>query len=68
MGMGLGVVLVVAGAIFMWALDVNLNFVDDWVLGLILFIVGIAAIVLSLVTNVQRRRSTTIEQHRYDTV
>jgi uncharacterized membrane protein len=66
MGIGLGVILVVAGAVLMWALDVNLNFVDDWVLGLILFIVGIAAIVLSLIMNWQRRRTTTIEEHRYN--
>lgn len=66
MGLGLGVVLVVVGAVLMWALQVNLSWVDDNTLGLILFIVGIVTIVLSLIMNVQRRRTTHIEQRRYD--
>jgi hypothetical protein len=66
MGIGLGIVLVVAGAILMWALNVNLSFVDDNTLGLILFIVGIAAIVLSLLMNMQRGRTKHVEERRYE--
>jgi hypothetical protein len=66
MGIGLGVILIVAGAVLMWALNVDLSYVDDNTLGLILFIVGIAAVVISLVMNVQRRKTTHIEQRRYD--
>lgn len=66
MALGLGVVLVVIGAALMWALDVNISFIDDFTLGLILFIVGIAAIILSLVLNAQRRRTTHVEERRYD--
>jgi hypothetical protein len=66
MGIGLGIILVVAGAILMWALNVDISYVDDDTLGLILFIVGILAIVLSLIMNVQRRRTTHIEERRYD--
>ena len=66
MGIGLGVILVVAGAVLMWALDVNLSYVDDNTLGLILFIVGILTVVVSLVMNMQRSRTTHIEEHRYD--
>jgi hypothetical protein len=66
MGFGLGVVLVVAGAILMWALDWDIPHVDDNVLGLILFIVGILTIIVSLVVTLQGRRTTHIEEHRYD--
>jgi uncharacterized membrane protein HdeD (DUF308 family) len=66
MGIGLGVILVVAGAVLMWALDVNLAYVDDNTLGLIMFIVGILTVVVSLVMNMQRSRTTHIEEHRYD--
>ncbi len=66
MGIGLGVILIVAGAVLMWALNVNLSFVDDNTLGLILFIVGILTVVLSLVINMQRNRTTHIEERRYE--
>jgi uncharacterized protein DUF6458 len=66
MGIGLGVVLIVAGAVLMWALNVDLSYVDDDTLGLILFIVGILTVLLSLVMNIQRSRTTHIEEHRYD--
>ncbi len=68
MGIGLGVVLIVIGAALIWALDVDLNFVDDDTLGLILLIAGVLAIVLSLVINQQRNRHTTthVEERRYD--
>lgn len=66
MGIGLGVLLIVAGAVLMWALDIDLSYVDDDTLGLILFIVGILAVVLSLVMNMQRTKTTHVEEHRYD--
>jgi Domain of unknown function (DUF6458) len=66
MGIGLGVILVVAGAVLLWALDVDLSYVDDNTLGLILFIVGILTVVVSLVMNMQRSRTTHIEEHRSD--
>jgi len=66
MGIGLGVILIVAGAVLMWALNVDLSYVDDNTLGLILFIVGIITVGLSLVLNMQKSRTTHIEEHRYD--
>jgi uncharacterized membrane protein len=66
MGIGLGVILVVIGAVLMWALNVNLSFVDDNTLGLILFIVGIVAIILSLIMNAQRRKTTHVEERRFN--
>jgi UDP-N-acetylmuramyl pentapeptide phosphotransferase/UDP-N-acetylglucosamine-1-phosphate transferase len=66
MGIGLGVVLVVVGAALMWAINVNISFIDDFTLGLILFIVGIVAIGLSLYLNAQRNRTKHVEERRYE--
>ncbi|MBA2573171.1 MAG: hypothetical protein H0V02_00060 [Nocardioidaceae bacterium] len=66
MYIGLGVVLIVLGAIFMWAIDFDMEFVDDRTLGLILLIAGILTIVLSLVLTAQRSRTTHVEERRYD--
>jgi hypothetical protein len=59
----------VIGAVLIWALDVDLNFVDDNTLGVILLIAGALAITLSLVINQQRNRHTTthVEERRLDT-
>jgi hypothetical protein len=63
----LGVVLVVVGAVILWALNLDLEFVTDDALGIILIVAGLAAIVLGLVMNAQRnRRKTTVEERRYD--
>jgi len=66
MGIGLGVIFIVAGAVLLWALNWNVSYVDDDVLGLILLIVGIGTVLLSLVLNMQRSKTTHIEEHRYD--
>lgn len=66
MGIGIGIVLIVAGAVLMWALNVDLKYVDDDTLGLILFIVGILAILLSLVLALQQGRTKHVEERRYD--
>jgi hypothetical protein len=63
MGIGLGIVLVVVGAALMWAINLNIAHIDDFTLGLILFIVGIVAIVLSLYLNAQRNRTTHVERY-----
>ncbi len=67
MGIGVGVVLLVLGLILV--LDViqfDINFIQDETLGWILLIVGILAIVLSLVINAQRSRTRHVEDRRYD--
>ncbi len=68
MAIGFGVLLIVLGAIFAFALNVDLNFIDDNVLGWILMIAGALAIVLSFFVGEQRRRNTTthVEERRYD--
>ena len=65
MAIGFGIFLIVAGAALAWAVEVDIQFIDDNALGWILMIAGVAAIALSLVLNAQRSRSTTrIEQRR----
>jgi hypothetical protein len=68
MAIGLGVTLIVVGAIIMWALNLDLEFVEDGTLGLILIIAGILTIVLSLIVNAQqsRRRTTHVEERHHD--
>ena len=66
MGIGLGIVLIVLGAALAWAVNVDLNFIDDNALGWILMIAGVVAIGLSLIVNAQRSRVTHIEERRYE--
>ncbi len=66
MGIGLGVVLIVAGAILLWAVEFDLQFLDDDALGVILLAAGALAIILALVMNAQRARTKhTVEERRY---
>lgn len=67
MGIGLGIVLLLIGLIL--AFDVVRisainNVVDTNTLGAILIVVGLVAIVLSLVVNAQRSRSTRVVEDR----
>ncbi len=67
MGIGVGVLLIVVGAIVAFAIDKDLDFVDSYVLGWILIIGGILAIVLGFFMQAQKNRSThVVEERRYD--
>jgi drug/metabolite transporter (DMT)-like permease len=70
MAIGLGVVLIVVGAVLIWALDeaVNIDFIEENTLGVILLIAGLLAIGLSLAINAQRSRhqTTHVEERRTD--
>lgn len=67
MGIGVGVLLIVVGAIFAFAIDVDLQVVDGYVLGWILIVGGILAIVLGFFMQAQKSRSTrVVEERRYD--
>ncbi len=68
MGIGLGVVLLLVGLIFaLNVIDLPAS-VDDVIatntLGWILIIVGVLAIVLALVMNAQRSRTTRVVEER----
>ncbi len=67
MGIGLGIVLLAIGLVLVTGVvNFDIGFVDDQGLGWILLIVGILAIVLALVMNQQRSKTTHVEQRRYD--
>ena len=66
MGIGIGIVLIVIGAILLFALNVNLPFVSDDTLGIILLLVGILSVVLALVMNAQRGRTRHVQETRYE--
>ena len=66
MGIGLGIFLLVVGAILLFALNVNLPFVSDDTLGVILVVAGILTLVVALVMQAQRGRTKHVEENRYD--
>lgn len=68
MGIGLGIVLGVVGAILLTgAIGLPSSWpVDSDALGWILLIAGIVALALSLVLARQRSRSTRVEERRYE--
>lgn len=68
MYIGLGIVLIIAGAALIWAINPNIPFIDDNALGWILLIGGVLAIILSFAVSAQRSRtSSAVEQRRRDT-
>ena len=66
MAIGLGVVLMVCGAVLMWAVQEDFSFIDRFTLGMILFLAGIAAIIISLIVNAQRNNTKHVEERRYE--
>ncbi len=69
MGIGIGILLLVIGLILLLDViedypDAVTNVIDIETLGLICLIVGILAIVLALVMNRQRSRTTHIQERR----
>ena len=69
MGLGLGVVLIVVGLLFATpVITYDLAGVDDVMLGWILIAAGVLTLVLGLVMNHQRSRTTHVEERRIDNV
>ena len=69
MGLGLGVVLIVLGLLFATpVITYDLAGVDDVMLGWILIAAGVLTLVLGLVMNHQRSRTTHVEERRVDNV
>ena len=54
MGLGAGLLLLAAGAILTWAVDVDLPYVDDDALGSMLFAAGVLSIVVATVVHAAR--------------
>jgi len=66
MGIGIGIVLIVVGAILLWAVQADLPFVSDDTLGIILIVAGILAVILALLMNAQRSRTKHVQETRYE--
>ena len=66
MGIGLGILLIVIGAIFLFALNVDIPFFTDNTLGIILIVAGVLALVIALVMQAQRGRTKHVQENRYD--
>lgn len=67
MGIGLGVVLLLAGIILVSdVVNFDIRYVDDNGLGWILIVVGALAIVLALIVNAQRNHSSTRVERRVE--
>lgn len=54
MGIGSGILLIVAGAVLVWAVDVDLPYIDGDALGMILMLAGIAVLIVSVVWKANR--------------
>jgi len=69
MGIGLSIILVAAGAILIWAVDVSVSGVELVTVGWILFIVGLVGALLSMIFWSSwggfSRRETVVEDRRY---
>lgn len=62
MSLGLGIVLVVIGAILTYALNITVDWIDLQLVGYILMIAGAIVIVIGIILLV-RRRKTIATQH-----
>jgi uncharacterized membrane protein HdeD (DUF308 family) len=66
MGIGVGIVLIVIGAILLFALNIDMPFVSDDTLGIIFIVAGALALILALVLQAQRSRTKHVQGNRYD--
>jgi hypothetical protein len=66
MGIGLGIFLFVVGAILLFALNINIPFVSDDTLGIILMVAGAITLILAVVLNAQRGRTRHVQENYYD--
>ncbi|GAB3403252.1 hypothetical protein [Flindersiella endophytica] len=55
-GVGTGVFLIAAGAVLSWAIDADLPYIADYVLGTTLIVAGAISICATLALSLQRRR------------
>jgi hypothetical protein len=64
MGIGVGIVLFVIGAIIYFALELDLAGLNDATLGIILMAAGAIGVVIGLIMNQQRTRTKHVEERR----
>jgi len=66
MGIGAGIVLIVIGAILLFALNIDMPFVSDDTLGIIFIVAGALALILALIMQAQRSRTKHVEERNFD--
>ena len=66
MGIGSGIALFVVGAIVTWAININLPYVADYALGVILMVAGAVWFVVALIMHMQHRRDRVVTEQRYE--
>ena len=66
MGIGFGIFLIVVGAILLFALNVNIPYVSDDTVGIILLVAGALTLILAIVLQAQRGRTKHVQENRYD--
>ncbi len=66
MGIGLGIALIVIGAIFLFALNVNIPYISDDTFGIILIVAGVLTLILAFAMMRQRGRTKHVEEARYE--
>ncbi|MEQ4207961.1 hypothetical protein ABN028_31170 [Actinopolymorpha sp. B17G11] len=54
MGIGTGIFLIAVGAALTWAVNIDLPYVSDDALGLVLVLAGIASVVVSVILKAER--------------
>lgn len=64
MGVGVGVVLVVLGALMLWTLEVDVLGVQADTLGIVVMVLGFLVMVLALIMNARRTNSRRIVEAR----
>lgn len=67
MGIGFGIGMVLVGLVLVLrVVQVDIPFVDDYSLGILLIVLGIVGIVLTLMVWNRTSRSTVVEERRVD--
>ena len=66
MGIGVGIVLIVIGAILLFALNIDMPYVSDDTLGIIFIVAGALALILALIMQAQRSRTKHVEERHID--
>jgi len=62
---GTGLALATVGSIFTWAVDIDLPYVYDGSLGVILLAAGVIGVIAAIVMDFQRQRSRQVVEYRY---
>ena len=66
MSIGAGIVLIVIGAILLFALNIDMPYVSDDTLGIIFIVAGALALILALIMQAQRSRIKHVQENRFD--